>query len=63
MVLLSELWKVFKKITRWPPYSSTPRPSPGLPYTTLLDATEYRDLVAQDEQLDVFRRRRKSEQR
>jgi len=28
-----------KKITRWPPYTVTPRPSPGLPHTTLLDAT------------------------
>jgi len=28
-----------KRITRWPPYTSTPRPSAGLSYTTLLDST------------------------
>lgn len=28
-----------QRITRWPPYTSTPHPSVGLPYTTLLDPT------------------------
>ena len=36
---LLESVRGLKKITRWPPYSITPRPSPGLPHTTLVDTT------------------------
>ncbi len=39
---LLESVRGLKKITRWPPYSPTPRPSPGLlPHTTLVDATDH----------------------
>src|SRR5207342_2634566 len=33
--------KVSRRITRWPPYTSTPRPSPSQTHTTLADATPW----------------------
>lgn len=38
-VELLESVRGLKKITLWPPYSLTPRPSLGLPQTTLVDTT------------------------
>ena len=46
--LIAHCWTTRNRPTchprRWPPYSLTPRPSPGLPHTTLVDATTWSPL-------------------